>query len=455
MALSLRLTALVFPAVLVLACSPGQDGDDGGRALSAGAGSDAMGTGVEELTAADVERGRHDPAWRAFAERDRAERTAARTGGTAAGASGAPGGGERAESGTGGTAGDPASGEAEGRDGSARSPADTATGESWDDIGAGSLDVDPAALPLEGEAEGPSVLAVQVLLDRARFSPGVADGYWGKNTEKAVYWLQSERGMEATGVVDRATLDMLRGEAGSDGELTTRIRLTDALVSGPFVSIPEGIYERAEMECLCYESLGEKLAERFHTTREVLSALNPGLELDALSAGEELVVPDHGAPADSLTARDAGRDGTPVARIVVSDGGHYLHALAADGSILYHFPSTLGSDYAPSPTGDYAVNSIARDPTWHYQPELLTGEDPSRDDAIIPPGPNNPVGVVWIDLTKPHYGIHGTAAPSTIGYATSHGCVRLTNWDAAFLADRPGVESGTPVQFRDGSGREG
>jgi lipoprotein-anchoring transpeptidase ErfK/SrfK len=136
-----------------------------------------------------------------------------------------------------------------------------------------------------------------------------------------------------------------------------------------------------------------------------------------------------------------------VARIVVSDGGHFVHALDRSGRILYHFPSTLGSKYAPSPSGSYSVRGVAWNPTWHYQPDLLTGVPDHQDDAVLPKGPNNAVGVVWMDLSVEHYGIHGTSAPETIGYATSHGCVRLTNWDAAFLAAR--VSGGTPVEFRD------
>jgi lipoprotein-anchoring transpeptidase ErfK/SrfK len=139
------------------------------------------------------------------------------------------------------------------------------------------------------------------------------------------------------------------------------------------------------------------------------------------------------------------RDRGKVAEIVVSDGGHFVHGVDASGRVIYHFPSTLGSEYAPSPDGEYRVTSIAHDPTWHYQPDLLTGEPDDRDDAVIAAGPNNPVGVVWMALSKPHYGIHGTSAPETIGYVTSHGCVRLTNWDARFLADH--ADAGVPVRF--------
>jgi lipoprotein-anchoring transpeptidase ErfK/SrfK len=384
--------------------------------------ADAMGPGRDGLGPEDLVRGRHDRGWMAFAEEDRAGR------------------GVRDSLGTGGSGGD--------------APGASPSTEIWDDIGGRPVDVDPAALPLHGEVEGPSVLAVQILLDRARFSPGVADGYWGKNTEKALYWLQSERGLRATGRLDGETLELLRREAGATGPLSREVRLTEQTVSGPFVTVPDDVYEQESMECLCYESLAEKLAEHFHTTREVLGALNPGVDLDGLSAGDALVVPDHGGPTEALGARDPGNRG-PVTRLVISDGGHYLHALAADGSILYHFPTTLGSEYAPSPSGSYAIDGVAHDPDWHYQPEILDGVDPSGDDAIVPAGPNNPVGVVWIDLSEPHYGIHGTAEPSTIGYVTSSGCVRLTNWDVAFLAERAGVGAGVPVEFRSGRGRAG
>jgi lipoprotein-anchoring transpeptidase ErfK/SrfK len=190
---------------------------------------------------------------------------------------------------------------------------------------------------------------------------------------------------------------------------------------------------------MCYRSLGEKLAERFHTTPALLEKLNPEVRLDDLAAGAMLQAP---AVRDTtMAAADS------VARIVISDGGRFLHAVDASGRILYHFPTTLGSSYAPSPNGNLQVTAIAPDPTWHYQPKLLTGEPDDRPDAVVPAGPNSPVGVVWMALSEPHYGIHGTGSPETIGYDTSHGCVRLTNWDASFLSKR--IHEGMPVEFRD------
>lgn len=309
--------------------------------------------------------------------------------------------------------------------------------DAWSRIGPSAFGGDAIPLPVQGRS-GPAVLGVQVLLDRALFSPGIIDGRWGKNTAKAVRWFQEREGLAGTGKVTPSTLRRLREVASSDALVRTHT-LTSEDVSGPFVDIPEDIYAKAEMECMCYESLAEKLGEMFHTSPAVLRQLNPGTNLDALSAGDRITVP---------AVRDGGVDRGKVAKIVVSDGGHYVHGLDADGRILYHFPSTLGSQFAPSPDGKFSVNLVKWDPQWYYQPGLLTGVPDDEANAMIPPGPNNAVGVVWMDLSKEDYGIHGTSAPETIGYTTSHGCVRLTNWDARFLGER--VDAGIPVEFTSG-----
>ena len=194
---------------------------------------------------------------------------------------------------------------------------------------------------------------------------------------------------------------------------------------------------------MCYESLSEKLGELFHTSPDLLAQLNPDVDLNSLSADDRIAAPNVGS-ADPAAA-------PAIAQIVVSDGGHYVHAMDSTNNIVYHFPSTLGSAYSPSPSGRWEVRKITEDPWWHYQPDILDDVPDEEPSARIPPGPNNAVGKVWMDLTKPHYGIHGTSAPATIGYVTSHGCIRLTNWDALFLARR--IEAGTLVRFVDGAGR--
>ena len=299
-------------------------------------------------------------------------------------------------------------------------------------------------LPLGGDVEGPSVLRAQVLLDRAGFSPGQIDGRWGDNTELAVTWFQKSAGLPATGIVDAATARALTERAGRPRELVTTRRLTAEDVAGPFVEIPEDVYERAELDRLGYESLGEKLGERFHAAPELLARLNDGVALDSLAAGDTLRVPN---------VAGARRASGTIDRIAISASGGYLHGLGADGRVLFHAPVTVGSSYDPSPEGQLTIESITPDPWWHYQPSILASVPDDQPEARLPPGPNNAVGVVWMALSKPHYGIHGTSAPGTIGYASSAGCVRLTNWDARRLAER--VRAGTTVQFRDTAGRGG
>ncbi|CAN5779745.1 hypothetical protein BH23GEM10_BH23GEM10_14970 [soil metagenome] len=359
----------------------------------------AYASGSDRLSAEELEAGRMQMSWREFVDRDTSNSSSSRS----------------------------------------RTRGSTGNNESWDDITMESVNGGPIALPVGGDVEGPSVLRVQVLLDRAVFSPGVMDGRWGSNTEKAVYWLQKREGLPATGEVDEQTWQRLQQLATGTQELVTARSLTQDDVAGPFVTLPAEYYDRRDMDCQCYESLGEKLAERFHTTEDLLEKLNPNVDLNSLSAGQTLNVP-------AVSNRRAPANAT-VAKLVVSDGGGYLHALDASGNIVYHFPATLGADYSPSPSETLRITNIAQDPTWHYQPDILEGVDDDLPDAVLPAGPNNAVGVVWMQLSKEHYGIHGTSAPETIGYATSNGCIRLTNWDAGFLSQR--IEPGVTVEFRD------
>ena len=315
----------------------------------------------------------------------------------------------------------------------------TRSRERLTDISMEAVNTAPMFLPLGGDAEGPSVFRVQVLLDRAFFSPGIMDGRWGKNTEKAVYWLQMREGLPGTGRVDSTTYDRLIQLAGAPRQIVQERALSGEEVAGPFVDIPDEIYQAHKLDCTCYESLSEKLSEQFHVTPALLAQLNPDVNLDALRAGDRLRIPAVRTP--EMTAQ------AEVAEIVISVAGNYLHASDAQGRLLYHFPTTLGSGYSPEEGTAYRVNSVHPDPVWYLQPRLLHVGDPNRPPVQIPPGPNNAVGNMWIDLSKEHYGIHGTAEPQTIGYAVSSGCVRLTNWDANFLGRK--VKPGIPVSFKD------
>ena len=362
----------------------------------------------ERPTDQDIERARTDRAWRRYTAPDRA---AADTSGTAA-------------------------------DSARATPADRPDPFRQDAPMRATLAsyTDSLALPLSGDAPGRAVLFAQILLDRAGFSPGQIDGRWGQNTEKAVFWLQRRAGLDATGTLDEATTRRLLAAADAPvtpGELLRPHALTAAEIEGPFRDTPDDVQEMAKLDALPYENLAEALGERFHAAPELLKTLNPGVAMDStLAAGTELVVPD-------VRRADRGQ----AVRLVISDGGKYVHALDERGRVRYHFPATLGSDYDPSPSDTLTVDAIAPNPNWYYQPDIIEGSPEDAEEAMVPPGPNNAVGTVWMDLSKEHYGIHGTAYPATIGYAASAGCVRLTNWDAEFLADhlQPGIE----VAFRD------
>jgi lipoprotein-anchoring transpeptidase ErfK/SrfK len=315
--------------------------------------------------------------------------------------------------------------------------------EQWEQITAESVNGSPMHVPLYGDVAGPSVMRLQVLLDRALFSPGIIDGRWGGNTEKALYWLQHREGLPPTARLDQATFQRLVQLAGNPSEIVRQHQLSAEDVAGPFVDLPplkgDAIYEVAKKPCTCYESLSEKLSEIFHVTPELLAKVNPETSLDSLRAGDRIWVPnvrDASAPAAAT-----------IAQLVVSDRGRYLHAVDSARRIVYHFPTTVGASYDPSPSGNYRVTTIKENPIWHFQPDLLAKVPDYKRDARIPAGPNNAVGVVWMALSVPHYGIHGTNAPETIGYTSSAGCVRLTNWDASFLSKR--IQPGVGVSFRD------
>lgn len=296
----------------------------------------------------------------------------------------------------------------------------------------------PASFPQSPPKAGPATLQLQILLDRSNFSPGVLTGVWDDNARHALTWFRVARGMDSTATVDRATYDQLKS-AGGNTPLLTQYTLTDADVKGPFVDIPPNVYQKAKLKCLCYQSVREEMDERFHSSPALLHRLNPNVDLKALKAGSQLWVPN--------VARDtAAPPPYTTARIMISKKDFWTHAIDASGKIVAHYPSTLGNSYDPSPTGDFSIASITKMPVFHYQPTLFHEVPDSRPEAHLPKGPNSPVGVVWMALSKEHYGIHGTEDPATIGVTQSHGCVRLTNWDAWTLSGT--VQPGVPVTFQ-------
>ena len=274
-----------------------------------------------------------------------------------------------------------------------------------------------------------AVLAAQVMLDHSGHSPGVIDGIMGGNTRRAITAFQRANGMTADGQLSPALLEKLRG--AYSGNLLQRYTITAEDVAGPFVQIPDGMEEQARLEALAYESPAEGIAEKFHMAQSFLKALNPGADFG--SAGSEITVVVPGK--DKLAAE--------VARIEVDKAASALRAFNADGALVATYPATIGSGTFPSPSGSMEVRAVAPAPTYHFDPE---GRSWGPDEKLtIAAGPNNPVGGTWIDLTKEGYGIHGTPEPKLIGKTSSHGCVRLTNWDGEELAKA--VSAGTKVEF--------
>jgi lipoprotein-anchoring transpeptidase ErfK/SrfK len=268
------------------------------------------------------------------------------------------------------------------------------------------------------------MLAVQVALDRAGFSPGEIDGRGGPKTRLALSQFQKSASLQPTGVVSEETLAAL--QAPAEPLLTYTITPQD--VAGPFIgAMPADMMESAKLPALNYTRPLEALAEKFHASPALLQTLNPGAKW---AAGEAIKVPNV-EPFELPTKAVKGAAG--AIEVVISGATKSLVVRDAAGRILMHAPVTTGSSKDPLPIGEWKVTGVAWNPTFNYNPDLFWDADPAHAKAKIPAGPNNPVGVVWVDINKPHFGLHGTPEPSTIGRSESHGCIRLTNWDATRL----------------------
>ena len=299
-------------------------------------------------------------------------------------------------------------------------------------------------------AAGLAKLEMQVLLDRAGFSPGEIDDESGKNSREALTAFEAARGHAPGEPNHKELLKALRAGAAKP-IVSYSITAEDA--SGPFIqTIPGDMTEKSKLVGLYYTSVLEKLGEKFHSAPALLSRLNPRARF---AAGEHIRVPNVlGAPQESpIATHAAGFDGrrepaeTGIVKVVVSKKTSILTVSSGKGEVIFHAPVTSGSAHDPLPLGNWVVTLVQHNPAYNYNPELFWDANPANAKATIAAGPNNPVGVVWIEINKAHYGIHGTPEPGRIGYSESHGCVRLTNWDAVKLAGL--VKKGTVVVFEE------
>jgi lipoprotein-anchoring transpeptidase ErfK/SrfK len=274
------------------------------------------------------------------------------------------------------------------------------------------------------------ITALQVFLDREGISPGVIDGHLGDNVNKALAAWQE---MTGETIDPNNSEDIMQRLTYSGGLPIVDYTITAADAAGPYVAaIPEDYAHKAQLPAMSYTSVTEKLAEQFHMDEGYLKALNPNA--------------DFSIPGTTIKVVNPGPMKTgQVARIVADKGRKQVFAYGADGKLIAAYPATIGSSDTPSPTGTHTVERIAFDPGYTYNPKINFKQGDNDQILQIPPGPNGPVGSIWIALSKPTYGIHGTPDPSKIGKTNSHGCVRLTNWDATELAKM--VKPGTVVEF--------
>lgn len=270
------------------------------------------------------------------------------------------------------------------------------------------------------------VAALQILLDRVGASPGVIDGRFGSNVDKALVAYRELTGTNLKST-DTKEIEMALAATGGDAFATYEISPED--VAGPYVaSVPDDYSQKAQLPAMSFTSVTEALAERFHMDEAYLKALNP--EANFNRPGTLIKVANFGKLVS-----------TPVTHIIADKGLKQVRAYGADGKLVAAYPATIGSSDTPSPTGTHAVSRIAFNPNYTYNPKINFKQGENDKVLTIPPGPNGPVGSIWIALDKPTYGIHGTPEPSKIGKTESHGCVRLTNFDAFELAKlvKPGV----------------
>ncbi|MGA2078601.1 MAG: L,D-transpeptidase family protein [Terriglobia bacterium] len=294
-------------------------------------------------------------------------------------------------------------------------------------------------------SSGPAVLRLEILLDRAHFSCGEIDGRYGQNLKNAIEAYQLANQLSVDGVVGPSMWQLLNQDS-ADAVIEHTISAED--IAGPFdKNIPTDWVARSKLKGMYYASPLQEFTGKYHATEALLRRLNPGQSFD--SVGQEILVPN------VITPRAGRAASVVVTGLATKDPvrAASVEALGSAGKVLFYATANIGGAHDPLPVGKWKVTDIVHNPWYNYNPNLFWDADDANAKVKIPPGPNGPVGLVWIGISKPHYGLHGASDPGLIGRTHSDGCIRMTNWDALELAKLVGV--GTPVIMQEDPGSPG